>query len=590
MNKIRLAVILLSLLVSATVNAASVNYTLSFSQPQTHYVEVEMRVTDWKGGDLDLRLPVWAPGSYLVREFSRFVENVTARDKNGKSLSYTRSSKNGWKFNAPAGDVRIQYRVYAYELSVRTSFIDADHAYLNGTSVFMYVEDGKSWPCKVTVILPDMWKKISVALESTGKNTYAAADYDLLVDSPFEIGNHSVFNFNASGVEHEVAMFGEGSYDVKRLQEDMKKIVEECTSVYGKHPCKNYLFIIHNLTSGGGGLEHQNSTTLEVNRYTYSSEGSYNGFLSLVAHEYFHLWNVKRLRPVELGPFDYNNENYTTMLWFAEGFTAYYDDLIVRRCGFSSNDAYLGILSGNFSYVVNTPGNKVQSLEESSSDAWIKFYRTTENSSNNSISYYTKGAAVGAVYDLAIRSATGGNKSLDNVMQSLYDRYYVDNKGAKGITPDDFRKMVNEVAGVNLDTIYQKYVAGNDSIDYNTFLKVAGLKIVPSSAAGGAWTGMNFQGGKLIVSSIERGSPAWEYGMNVNDEIIAINKNRVTDDMSKFLAMKQPGEKVTFTVARGGVLRDVDVVLGKSPAVKFSIVQLSNSTEEQKKQLSAWLK
>ena len=570
----------------------TVKYTLNFPEPHTHYTEVEMLVQDWKGGELDLRMPVWTPGSYMVREFSRHLESFSASVEK-KNIPYQRSARNGWKINAPAGDVMIRYKIYAFELTVRTSFIDSEHAYLNGTSIFLYAEGGKQWPVQVTINPPPSWKTISVALEKTGKaNTFSAPGYDLLADSPFEIGNHEVIGFTAAGVPHEIAMFGEGNYDKEKLKKDVARIVEECTSIYGTHPCKQYLFIVHNLSSGGGGLEHMNSTTLQTNRFTYSNESSYAGFLSLVAHEYFHLWNVKRLRPAGLGPFDYNNENYTTLLWFAEGFTSYYDDLIARRCGFYTVETYLNTLAGSLSYVVNTPGNKIQPLEESSYDAWIKYYRPHENSGNTSVSYYTKGSVIGAMLDFTIREATAGKKSLDDLMKQMYHRYWLDNNGKKGFTDEELRLSVTQLCGKNMDDFFNRYVQGTDSIPYDQYLKSVGLKIKDLNNRSQSYTGIStgFKDGKLTITSVERNGPAWKAGLNANDEIIGINQYRTGDDYSKLIAQFKPGDSVEFTVSRMGLLQKIPVVMGTSPAVKLALEPDPEAPEAAKENFRKWLK
>lgn len=592
MKQIRLLTLLI-VFCSLKSYAINVQYTLSFPAPQTHYAEVEMKVYDWKGGAMDLRMPVWAPGSYLVREFSRYLENFSATDATGRKLEYKRISKNGWGFLAPKGTVTIRYSVYAYELTVRTSFIDADHAYLNGTSIFLYEMSGKQWPITVKVNPFESWKTISVALENKGNNTFSAEDYDLLADSPFEIGNHTVFRFVSSGIPHEVAMFGQGNYDTTRLQTDMKRITEECASVFGSHPCKSYLFIVHNLNSGGGGLEHLNSTTLQTSRWSYGTESSYTGFLSLVAHEYFHLWNVKRLRPYALGPFDYNNENYTTMLWFSEGFTAYYDDLIVRRCGYTSPDSYLSSLAGNMSYVTNTPGTKVQSLEESSYDAWIKFYRPSENSANNSVSYYTKGATVGAMLNFAILQSTSGKKSLDDLMRLLYQRFYIDNKGKAGFTENDFKKTLTEVAGKNMDDFFANYIAGTEAIPYTDFISAVGLKLSDLNAkAKTVWIGAStsVKENKLLVTAIERDGPAWAGGLNVNDEVLAINQYRVGDDFSKTLNLFKAGDMIALTVSRSGLIRTLNLTTAATPSVKYLLEPKADADMQVKENFKSWLR
>ncbi len=575
--------------------AGLVKYELSFPEPHTHYAEVKMIIEDWGTGDLDVKMPVWAPGSYLVREFPKHVESFSCTGANGKSISSRKINKNTWRVTS--GNHRsfqISYRVYAFELSVRTSFIDAEHAYLNGTSIFMYCDKLMQEPVSLKIFPFKDWKKISVALEQVEDARawhFKAANYDELVDAPFEIGNHVSFSFIAMGVPHEVAMFGAGNYNTARIKADFTKIVEECTAVFGEHPCKRYVFIIHNLSSGGGGLEHANSTTLQTHRWSYGSESSYADFLSLVAHEYFHLWNVKRLRPVPLGPFDYSNENYTELLWLAEGFTAYYDDLMLRRCGFISDTDYLQRIAGSMSYCSNVKGAAVQPLSESSLDAWIKFYRPNENSSNTTVSYYTKGSVVAALLDLEIISSTEGKKSLDDVMREMYALYF--KKLNRPFTEKEFIAVVNKVTGKPMDDFFIKYV--HDTVSLPLFEKISavGLELKDLNASGKtAWTGAgtNFAGGKLTVTSVERNSPAWTAGLNVNDEIIAIDNYRSGDDLSKMLSMKKPGDEARFTIARNGILMDVLLTLKKSGAVKYVLEKTENPTASQKSHYARWLK
>lgn len=573
---------------------ADVRFTLSFPEPQTHYVKVEMEI-DSRSSELELRMPVWAPGSYLVRDFSRNLEQLDATDASGKKAAVIRTAKNGWKLTGlKKGRVRVTYMVYGYELTVRTSFIDAEHAYLNGTSIFLFAEPNIKEKQIVKVIPHSSWKKMSVALDPMSASNpweVSAVDYDELVDSPFEIGNHTVLSFNAAGIPHEVALFGEANYDAEKLKKDMARIVEECTEIFGSHPCKRYLFIVHNLPSGGGGLEHLNSTTLQTGRWSYGSESSYNGFLSLVAHEYFHLWNVKRLRPVPLGPFDYSAENYTSLLWIAEGFTAYYDDLIVRRCGFTTEADYLKTLAGNISYSDNIRGREYQTLAESSFDAWIKFYKPSENSNNSTVSYYTRGAALGALLDLSIRRNTKGAKSLDDVFREMYNQYAL--KLNRGYTEQEFIDMVNKVSGSNYSGFFARFVRGTDKFDFPAELEGFGLQLRDlNTGAGIPWLGINTNtaGGKLNVSSIDRGSPAWKAGVNVNDELIAVDQYRLSDDLSRFLNGKRPGDKISLLVSRNGYVQRFEMTLDAGPFVKYSIERLTEIREEQKALFKAWLK
>lgn len=588
-------ILLLLLFCNQLFAADIVTYSLSFSEPQAHYVDVEMLLENWKGGDVEVSMPVWAPGSYLVREFSRMVESVKANDPMSKrEFPVEKLNKNTWRVKAgKAATVRLSYRVYAFELTVRTSFVDEEHAYLNGTSIFMSVKGRENNEHQVHIQPAAAWKTISVALDRLKANDpwkVKAENYDMLVDAPFEIGNHLVFNFTAAGVPHEVAMVGEGNYDVERLKKDMTKVVEECTRIFGEHPCQRYVFIVHNLTSGGGGLEHLNSTTLQTNRWSYTSESAYAGFMSLVAHEYFHLWNVKRLRPQPLGPFNYNSENYTSLLWIAEGFTAYYDDLIAKRCGFYSEKEYLKTLAGNFSYAMNIKGAPFQSLSESSFDAWIKFYRSHENSNNSSVSYYTKGGVMGALLDLMIRNATGGNKSLDHVFSEMYQLYF--KKLSRGYTESEFIQMVNKVAGRDFSSFFKDYINDVKVFPLADLTKESGLVLKDLNAGQIIpYLGINtnFTGGKLMVTSIDRGSAAWNAGVNVNDELLAVDHYRVTDDLTKLIAARKPGDKIELLVSRAGFIKKINLTVEGSPFVKYALEWEAERSPQQKKNTTGWL-
>jgi predicted metalloprotease with PDZ domain len=566
----------ISLILFATSKLFSQQYILSFPEPQTHYVNVEYNIENWKGGTLDLKLPVWAPGSYLVREFSKNLEDLNA-SQDGKTIEITHKAKNCWQLTASKGTVKVSYKIYAYELSVRTSFIDVDHAYLNGSSIFLYVESLKNKPINIKVNPFSSWKTMSVALNPIANNdpwTVSSANYDELVDSPFEIGNHNVIKFNVDDVLHEVAMFGEGNYSEEKLKTDISKVVNECVRIFGSHPCKRYVFIVHNLSNGGGGLEHLNSTTLQTNRWCYGSESTYSGFLSLVAHEYFHLWNVKRMRPAALGPFDYSNENYTNMLYVAEGFTAYYDDLIAKRCGFYSESAYLDKLAESISYCSNQFGANIQPVSEASFDAWIKFYRPNENSSNSTVSYYTKGSVIGAMLDFIIRKESGGKFSLDNLMREMYNKYFLQLN--RGYTDQEFIDMASKVAGKNLNVFFQQYVYDVKPIPYAEYLNGIGVDILNVNDKSvkpywGVTTSLN--SGKVTVTGVKRDSPGWIGGINVNDEIIAVNDYRAGDDLTKIITGKKIGDSIKILISRSGYLRTINIVLMKDPEIDFSLIQ-----------------
>ena len=567
----------------------SLRYTLSMPLPQSHYFDVKMELGGFGAEYTDLKMPVWAPGSYLVREYAKNVEGFEARTAAGQPLEAEKINKNTWRVRHPKqGGFQVSYRVYAFELSVRTSFIDADHGYLNGSSIFMYPADNKMLPSTVVVQPAAGWSQVSTALRpGTGKFTYKAASYDELADSPMEIGNQKILEFTANGTPHQVAMYGQYTADDAKIVADMKRVCEEAHRVVGQNPLDHYLFIVHNLERGGGGLEHLYSTTLEVSRTAYGTDAGTKSFLGLVAHEYFHLWNVKRIRPVALGPFNYDQENYTHMLWVSEGMTEYYSKQILARAGVLTRDEYLGRLGNTITEVENTPGNRIQSAAESSFDAWIKSYRPNENSNNTQISYYPKGDLIGTWLDLNIVQATNGKKHLDDVMRLLYDTYYL--KARRGFTDQEYQDAVATVAGRRFDSFFQNSVYGTQPIDFATALGYAGLTLVGTPATQGT-LGASFsnRGGKLLVAAVARDGAAWTTGLSATDEVVLINGAAPSEETVKALAGGPVGSEVALQVRRDGQLRDIKLKMLADPDRKFTIQPMASPTPAQQAVLAKW--
>ncbi|GAB2942499.1 PDZ domain-containing protein [Hymenobacter coalescens] len=582
----------LALLASAPVLAApALRYVLAMPAPQTHYFEVEMQLSGFAGRTTDVKMPVWAPGSYLVREFAKNVEDFAAQS-GGKDLQVEKINKNTWRITHPGQkDFKVRYRVYANELSVRTSFLDASHGYLNGTSVFMYPEGQKQLPAQLEVRPHEGWKEVSTSLKPAGAGpsyTFVSSNYDELADSPIEIGNHKVLSFDVKGAPHRIAMYGPASYDEQRVVADFKRICESAQQVVGQNPLDRYLFIVHNLERGGGGLEHLYSTTLQISRNAYTTEVGYLGILGLAAHEYFHLWNVKRIRPIALGPFDYDRENYTRMLWLSEGGTEYFSNLIVQRAGFQKPQQYLDQLATGITRVENTPGNRVQSAAEASYDAWIKHYRPNENSPNATISYYDKGEVIGAVLDLMVINATKGQKSLDDVMRYLYDQYY--KKLGRGFTDEEFQDAVAKVAGRRFDAFFRESVYGTKRLDYEGALGYAGLRL--NAAAGqeaALGASVSTASGKPVVSTVLRDGSAWQGGLNVGDEIVAVDGLRPPTDLNQALAARPVGSPLRLLVTRDGQLRELTFPLLAGTATRYRIEMAADASSEQLAVRRKWL-
>jgi len=570
--------------------SSPLSHVIKMPEPQTHYFEITSTVdlsnTPYKKSFVDFKMAAWTPGSYLIREFAKNLEAVKA-EANGKSIPISKINKNTWRVALGVSTKKIQvtYRVYAFELSVRTSFLDDSHGYINPANVLLYVNDFANLPHDIRIEPYKNFKVVSTALKGTGKFTYQAKDLDELIDSPIEIGNHKVWDFKVNGIPHQIAFYGTTKVDSVKFVADVIKVCEEAQKVIGEHPCDHYLFIMHNIGRGTGGLEHLNSTTCSVSRSAYESESGYQGILGLLAHEYFHLWNVKRIRPKSLGPFDYENENYTHNLWLSEGMTSYYSGVILQRMGKISNQGYANRIAAEISSVENTPGNHLESAAEASWDAWIKYYRPNENSRNQTVSYYDKGMLLGHVLNAWIIKSTQGQKSIDDVFKFLYQAYY--KKLNRGFTDAELEDAFTRVAGTSAKPIFESYIYGVQTPDYKNLFNEFGFtwsntnegKSIP-------YLGFSVMAGK--ITSVYRGASAYVYGLNVGDEIASANQTNF-EGLDKLLADKKVGDTILFSVKRDGLERSFVVPVQQSPLSAFSLTDQKTLNENQKKLRLKWL-
>lgn len=572
----------------------SISFKLSFPEPQAHYVEVEMQISNLKDQEyIDLKMPVWAPGSYLVREYSKNIERLAVFSTTNESINASKISKNTWRIYNENEDIHVHYGVYAFESSVRTSFIDYSRAFLSPVGIFMYIDNGIALPATITITLPEHWNKISTGLPlQDNNNIYLADNFDILYDSPFEIGNQDTWQFEVDGILHECAMVGTADYDQHQLSQDITKIVQEENRIWGSNPNSYYLIVTHNYQQAHGGLEHLNSTILAASRFAYGQPSSYKSYLSLVAHEYFHLWNVKRLRPKALGPFNYNEENYTTGLWIMEGITSYYDNLIIRRCGFYDEQEYLQQLVNDFNTVYNRPGYELQSAAQSSYDTWIKHYRPDENSHNVSISYYNKGAMHSVALDLKIIAETKGKFNLDDVLRKAYAHFYlIENRGFE---EDEFQQLAEQVTGVKLNEIFEA-AHSTTELDYNIYFNKVGYELVDlnyNNITPSLGIKTVYQEGKTIVKSVDRNTGAWIGGLNVNDEIIAINDYRLEENSKVFdyiIAKTTIGTNVSLLIARDGIILTLEIPILPSAKKAYHIQRKKDATAEERDLGNKWL-
>jgi predicted metalloprotease with PDZ domain len=600
--------------------AAPIRYTIRFPAPQTNYLEGEAVVPTDGRAAVEMLMAVWTPGSYLVREYERHVEDVRAVD-GAKRLLVEKPVKNRWRIAAAgAREVRLSYRVYAHEMTVRNNWVEADFALINGAPTFMTIasdveqprsggsDAGRQGPASagpahkrphdVTLELPAAWKTSITGLPNAPDGRahhYLAPDFDTLVDSPIVAGNPAVHQFTVAGTPHFLVNVAAGDpaavFDGTRAARDLQRIVEVNRTFWGGLPYDKYVFF--NVLTGAGGLEHKNSVMMMASPWATGTRDAYVAWLSLASHEYFHLWNVKRLRPIELGPFDYERENYPRSLWISEGVTDYYADLQLARAGLITRDEYLELLSGAIRALQSTPGRLTQPVETASFDAWIKHYRPDENSINTAISYYTKGAVLGFVLDARIRAATGGARSLDDVMRLAFARF----SGARGFTPGDFRKTAGEVAGTDLSSWFRTALETTDEIDYKPALEWYGLEFGRSTwkdeDAARARIGAAVQdaGGRLMVASVPRGTPAFDAGLNAGDEIVAIDGFRVTPDQYVGRLEALPaGKPVSLLVARRDTMKTLTLTIVNPAPPMWEVRVSAGAPPPQQSRLAAWLR
>ena len=570
-----------------------IRYTVSMLRANAHYFDVTMEVPVPRlDKELRLAMPVWTPGHYLVEDFARNITLVRAFDPtSGKELDVRKLGKSLWSVNAGgATKVRIEYPVYAFVYTVGTSYIDAEHALINGASVFLYVKGMESIPVRLKLIPRPGWKKASTGLERVSDWEFEAPDYDRLVDSPLEVGDQEVSSFRVGGALYEVSMSGPTVVDKRRFVEDLRKIVKATVPVFGHVPYKRYMFIVNFTDSARGGLEHLNSTMCFLQRLRMIPKEEYNVAMGLFSHEFFHAWNVKRMRPVGLGPFEYSAETYTRSLWVAEGITSYYDDLILRRAGLYSVEEYFDTFAENINQMKSLPGSRQQSAEEASFDTWTKYYKPNENSPNVTSSYYTQGAVIGWMLDMVLRE--GGQWTLDDVMRRVYARTYL--KEGRGYSDQEFEEACVALGGEGSKAVYDSRVRGREDIDFDRYLGYAGLKLgakgKQSDRKGFLGVKLSSESGRTLVRECLAGSPAEVMGLATNDELIAMNGLRVGQDkLSFYVAGTKPGEEAEFTVARNGRLIEVQGRIGARPTFEWRIEPLERATARQKKLFRGWM-
>ncbi len=589
-----------------------IRYRIAALDPSAHLFEVSVTVDAPDPTGQGFVLPTWVPGSYLIREFARHFVSVGARDESGP-IAIRKTAKDRWQVAPAAGQVTVVAQVYAYDLSVRTAYLDGTRAYFNGAAVFLCPEGRADAPCTVDIVAPTdpvarTWR-VATTLDridapAYGFGRYGAANYDELIDHPVEVSDFALAGFTAGGRPHEIAVTGRHVADLDRVGRDLARVCQWQVDLFGEAPFARYLFQVTAVGDGYGGLEHRSSTSLLCRRDQLPRAGTaeidddYLGFLGLASHEYFHAWNVKRIKPAAFLPYDLTREAYTRQLWAFEGFTSYYDDLALVRSGVIGPERYLELVGRTITSVLRGPGRAVQSVAESSFDAWIKYYRQDENSPNAVVSYYTKGSLVGLALDLTLRLE--GRTSLDDLLRALWERY---GRPGIGVPEDAIAKLASELAGRDLADFFARHVDGTDDLPLADLLASFGVTLALRAAAGPQDRGGKPAGGPLPRSSlgarvgadqklaaVARTGAAARAGLSANDVLVAVAGLKASPErVATLLARHAPSETIPVVAFRRDELMTFDVTLDGVPIDTCWLAVAPDADAAAVARRSAWL-
>ena len=574
---------------------SSLSYTVKMDNPEWHFFHVQLVCKGIKKEFIDFKMPVWTPGYYQKMDYAKYLEQLKATDETGKELKWEKTADNTWRvFSKNANAVKLAYEIKTMRSFVATPYVDETRAYILPAGVFLHIEKMIKHPVQVTVVPDEKWKRVATGLDSIAgrKFTYTAPDFDILYDSPFLVGNlEELQPFYIRGVKHRFIGYKLGDFDKAGFIADLKKIVDAAVNVIGHVPYKQYTFIA--IGQGPGGIEHLNNTTFGFNGSNFNNRESYIRTLHFLAHEYFHHYNVKRIRPIELGPFDYDKGSRTKMLWISEGLSVYYEYLVVRRAGVSTDAELLNALRGNIVAFENKPGKRYQTLEQASYETWSDgpFGRTGDEV-NKTISYYDKGPAVGMLFDFKIRQVTNNKKSLDDVMRFLYKEYY--QKKKRGFTEEELRSAFENTAGTPLTEEFE-YITTTKELDYPKYLNYAGFTIdtatheLPDAYAGFT---VRERGDSVFIAAVDFESPAWDSGVRRGQQVLEIDWQRATPTLCKaILSNMQIGKMIKMKLNTSGTESVYKNIIPERKRERtFHIMPIENPEPLQKQILAGWLK
>jgi len=569
-----------------------IHYSLGMSKPWTHLVEVEISFENLPAEDstLELSLPVWRSGRYVLFDFAGGVEQFEAFSPKGERFSWEKTDKSTWRIETVEPDVSVRYKVYANEFSSRTRGLNDEHGYVNGSAVFMYAEKYRRTHVTLQVTPYENWK-VTTGLERISDSTflYRAPGYDDLIDCPLEIGTQTDIAFEVENKMHVLSVAGDPHWDTTIVIDGLRRIVQASKEFWGDLPYDRYYFLLHVSPNASGATEHMNSTTIDIQPFSFEEPEGYTRFFSTAAHEFFHTWNVKRLRPKGMDPYNWQHENYYKELWIAEGGTSYGNGIVLLRAGLKTPAEYVAGLAKAAKEDRQRPGNLQQSLSECSFDAWIKFWKGNEQSFNSESEYYGKGANVCLLLDLEIRHRTGNKRSLDDVFRDMYKRFPF---GSRGYTVEDFQKSAETQAEGSLDAFFDNYVRGVHPLPWEKSLLYAGLELTPEDPTEKPSLGITVgdAGDMPKITRVVKGSCSYDAGLNVGDELVALNGSKIrARDMDKRIEQMKAGDTVTVTVFRENNLRNFSFSLQNAPTYEYTLQKVKKPSSLQKSIYESWL-
>jgi predicted metalloprotease with PDZ domain len=570
---------------------ANVLVNVNIKEPQHHYAQITIKFDKFNREQTNFYLPTWRTGRYEIINLANGIREFTAADESGNPLKWKKIDKDTWQVQDTLDKkVEISYQVYANQLGQRTRHIDDSHAFIDASTVVMYNDTTRNQQHLISLNVPATWRSVSGLESGVAPDQFVAENYDVLVDSPIETGINEHHQFNVDGLDYELVIWGKGNYDSAKMVADLKVLVQQSKHIWQGYPFERYVFMVHATSGARGATEHLNSTIIQRSRFKFSSRKDYLGFISTAAHEFVHTWNVKQYRPKGLVPYDYQQENYSTLLWLSEGSTSYLQNQLLLRGDLMSSKEFLESLAKRITGYNHKPGRQSQTVAEASFDKWLE--EGGDYDKNHSVNIYSEGFLVSWLLDFSIIEKTKLEKSYRDVHNILYQDYKI----PKSFDEADLVAILKKLTGENYQDWWRENVHGYAKVDFDKLLAKAGLTLSyadvdEEDSKDKAWMGIKTRESSngLQITMVEKNSPAWQAGLMLDDIIVAFDGLRMVDkDLTKRLENFKPKDELNVTFFRRDQLFTRLVTLGAIPKAKLKIVPVEQVSEEQKAFFKQW--